>query len=132
MLATDVGLMALFAFFRFICMNFLQELLSIDMKNDIFSKFIHFDLYFFEQYKSGELVSRLSSDINQAKSAVSNNLAFFIRSMVIVLITLIILFTISWKLALLVMLIMPMYLVITFQYSKRNKVLIRKIQDITA
>lgn len=113
-------------------MNFLQELLSIDMKNDIFSKFIHFDLYFFEQYKSGELVSRLSSDINQAKSAVSNNLAFFIRSMVIVLITLIILFTISWKLALLVMLIMPMYLVITFQYSKRNKVLIRKIQDITA
>jgi subfamily B ATP-binding cassette protein MsbA len=102
------------------------------MKSDIFSKFIKNDMFFFEQYKSGELVSRLGSDVNQAKSAVSNNLTYMIRSIVIVFSNIIILFTMSWKLTMFVMLLVPLYSFITLQYSKRNKVLVREYQDIMA
>lgn len=113
-------------------MQFLQEFLALDMKNDIFSRFIKNDMYFFEQYKSGDLVSRLSSDVNQAKSAVSNNLTYLIRNIVIIFSNVIILFTISWKLTLLVMLLIPIYAIITRQYSKRNKVLVKEHQDVMA
>ncbi len=85
----------------------------MDMRNDFYKKFIENDLYFFEQYKSGELVSRLSSDVNQAKSAISNNLTYMIRSIVIIFSNIIILFTISWNLALFVMFLVPIYAFIT-------------------
>lgn len=104
----------------------------MDMKNDFFCKFIKNDLYFFEQYKSGELVSRLSSDVNQAKSAVSNNLTFLIRHTFGIITNLIILFALNWKLAFLVILIVPLYSFITLQYSKRNKILVRESQDVQA
>lgn len=102
------------------------------MRNDFYRKFIGNDLYFFEQYKSGELVSRLSSDVNQAKSAISNNLTFLIRNMVIILSNIIILFSINWKLASLVMLLVPIYSILTLQYSKRNKILVKEYQDVQA
>lgn len=46
-------LIAIVTFARFLTMQFLQEFLSMDMKNDFFKKFIENDLYFFEMYKSG-------------------------------------------------------------------------------
>jgi len=77
-------------------------------------------------------VSRLSSDVNQAKSAVSNNVTYLIRSVVVILSNIIILFTINWKLTSLVMLLVPIYAFITRQYSRRNKILIKEYQDIQA
>jgi ABC-type multidrug transport system fused ATPase/permease subunit len=97
----------------------------MDMRTDFYAKFITNDMYFFEQHKSGELVSRLSSDVNQAKSAASNNLTFMIRNLIIIVSNIIILFTLSWRLTLLIMLLVPIYSIITRQYSKRNKVLVR-------
>jgi ABC-type multidrug transport system fused ATPase/permease subunit len=52
-----LGIMTIFlaisTFTRFLSMQFLQEFLGIDMRNDSYQKFIENDLYFFEQYKSG-------------------------------------------------------------------------------
>ena len=95
------------------------------MKMDVYSTFIKNDLYFFEQYKSGEFVSRLGNDINQAKSAVSNNLAFLIKNFVTIIANIIFLFVMSWKLTLSVMTILPMYAAITIYYSKKFKPLVK-------
>jgi len=124
--------LAIATFTRFLSLQFLQEFLAMDMRNDFYQKFIENDLYFFEQYKSGELVSRLSSDVNQAKSAISNNLTFFIRNFVVISASIFVLFAINAKLTLLVLLIVPFYLAITMFYSKRNKVLVREYQDVQA
>ena len=117
--------LALVSFLRYLSLHFLQEFISMDMKNDFYKIFMSKDLYFFEQYKSGELVSRLSSDVNQAKSAVSNNVTYLIRNVVLVLSNIIILYTINWKLAFIIMFIIPLYAIITRQYSKLNKVLVK-------
>jgi ABC-type multidrug transport system fused ATPase/permease subunit len=102
------------------------------MKTDIYSKFIKNDMYFFEQYKSGELVSRLGTDVNQAKSAVSNNLTFFIRNLVTIIGNIIILFVMSWKLTLSVMAIIPLYAAVTIFYNKKYKPLVVEYQDVLA
>ena len=97
----------------------------MDMRNDFFRKFLENDLYFFELHKSGQLVSRLSSDVNQAKSAISNNLTLITRTIVIIGSNLVILFIISWILTLFILLLVPIYVLITVHYSRRNKVLVR-------
>lgn len=104
----------------------------MDMRNDFYRRFIKNDMYFFEQYKSGELVSRLSSDVNQAKQAISNNLTFMVRHAVIIVSNFIILCTINLKLACLIMLLIPVYSLVTYHYSKRSKILVRAHQDVQA
>ena len=124
--------MSLFNYLRYIVLHFLEEFLAVDMRNDFFRKFILNDLYFFEQYKSGDLVSRLSSDVNQAKSAISNNVTYLLRNVTVVASTIIVLFTISWKLAFIIFLIVPIYTFMTLQFSKYNKVLVKKYHDVLA
>ena len=102
------------------------------MRNDFYKKFMENDLYFFKQYKTGELVSRLTSDVNQAKSAISNNLTFMIRNLVVISASIFVLFAINVKLTFLVLLIVPFYLTITIFYSRRNKILVREYQDVQA
>jgi ABC-type multidrug transport system fused ATPase/permease subunit len=112
-------------YLRYTSTQYLQEYLSIDMKMDIYSKFIKNDMYFFEQYKTGEFVSRLGNDINQAKSAVSNNLTFLIKNFVTILANIVFLFVMSWKLTLSVMTILPFFVAVTIYYSKRFKPLVK-------
>jgi len=90
------------------------------------------DLNFFEIYKTGELISRLGNDINQAKSAISNNLTFLIRNLITIFGSIFILFMMSWKLTLIVLTIVPMYAFVTMQYTRKAKVLVRKKQDVEA
>jgi len=77
-------------------------------------------------------VSRLSSDVNQAKSAISNNVTYLLRNVTVVASTIIVLFTISWKLAFIIFLIVPIYTFMTLQFSKYNKVLVKKYHDVLA
>ncbi len=77
-------------------------------------------------------MSRLGTDINQAKSAVSTSLTYLIRSLVTMISNIVILFIMSWKLSLAVMTIIPFYVVVTTYYSKRSKPLIRRYQDVVA
>ena len=58
-----IVLLAMFNFIRFVTVELLQEFVMIDMKLDVYSKFLKKDMSFFESFKSGELVSRLSSDL---------------------------------------------------------------------
>ena len=95
------------------------------MKTDIFSTFIKNDVNFFEIYKSGELISRLNNDINQAKSAISNNLTFLIRNIVNIIGTLIVLFVMSWRLTFIVLTIVPIYAFVTLQYTQKAKKLVK-------
>lgn len=83
-------------------------------------------------YKTGELVSRLGNDINQAKSAISNNLTFLLRNVVTIIGSIVFLFMMSWRLTFVVLTIVPLYAFTTLQYTRKAKELGRKKQDIEA
>ena len=125
-------LLAIFTFARFLSLQFLQEYLAMDMRKDFYKKFMQNDMHFFQKHKSGELVSRLGNDVGKAKSAISNNLTYMLRSIVIICSSFMVLFTINVKLTFLVLLIVPIYFMVTAYYSKRSKVLVRERQDAEA
>lgn len=89
-------------------------------------------MFFFEQHKTGELISRLGNDINEAKSAITNNLTFLLRNVIVILGTVVALFIMSWKLTFIVLSIVPIYAFVTQQYTRKSKLLVRKKQDLEA
>lgn len=72
-------------------------------------------------YKTGEINSRLGSDINQAKSAVSNNITFLLRNMMTIIGNIFVLMAMSWKLTLLVLVIVPIYGIVTIIHNRKTK-----------
>ncbi len=77
-------------------------------------------------------MSRLNNDIGQAKSAISNNLTFMIRNFLTIIGNLIVLFIMSWKLTLCILVLIPIYVFVALQYTKKAKALVRKRQDFVA
>ena len=122
--------MGIFTFLRYIRMQLFQERLLIDIKTHIYERLLKNDMFFFEKYKTGELISRLRTDINQAKSVISNNLTFLLKNILTIVGNIIILFMMSWKLTLCVLVVVPFYAFIVFQCTKKTKMLVKERQDI--
>lgn len=125
-------MVAVSTFLRTISHRIFQEKISLDLRKEIYTIFIKNDINFFEMYKTGELISRLGNDINQAKSAISNNITFLIRNIISIVGCIVFLFYMSWKLTFIVLTIVPIYALVTLQYTRKAKLLVKKNQDIQA
>ena len=99
--------------------------MALSLRADVFGNFITNDMYFFEMYKSGELNSRIGNDINQAKSAISSNLTDLLKSIVTVSSNICILMFMSWKLSLLILILIPLYVLVTSLHNRKTKMLVR-------
>ena len=74
----------------------------------------------------------MGNDINQAKSAISNNITFLLRSILTTIGNICILMFMSWKLSLMVLILVPLYMLITSIHNRKTKVLVRQYQDVQA
>ncbi len=71
---------------------------------------------FFGKYKSGEISSRILSDIPTARAAISGNLNHLITSVLTAIFNVVILINLNWKLATVILIMFPIYtLVIEWQ-----------------
>ena len=55
-------------------MNKISQSIVADIQRDVFSHFMTLDLKFFHKYPSGQLVSRVTNDVNVMRTAVSDSL----------------------------------------------------------
>ena len=67
-------------------------------------------LGFFHRAKAGQLVSRIINDTDQVKTAVSAALASLLQNVTVILVYVAILFALSWRLALVALLLAPVLL----------------------
>ena len=49
--------------------NFVGERLALKMREDLFASILRQDIAFYDSHKSGEIMSRLTSDIQEFKSS---------------------------------------------------------------
>jgi ATP-binding cassette, subfamily B (MDR/TAP), member 9 len=95
-----VAFSALTAGIRGIVFNTLSEDISHNLRYDIFFFVINKDVAFFDENKTGELLSRLSSDTTVIQDALGTNISMLLRTLISIIATLVILGLISWKLTL--------------------------------
>jgi subfamily B ATP-binding cassette protein MsbA len=85
----------------------IQEGVARDMRIDLFAHIQRLPLGFFQRMKGGQLVSRMIADIEQACRIVSAALVSAVQNGILIVVYLAILFSLSWRLTLVTLVLAP-------------------------
>lgn len=124
--------------------NYLQRLLTVhieqhitmDIRNQMYGHLQQLSLGYFQRNKVGQVVSRLTNDVNMVRGAITEGSLSIVRQSLQVLVYLAIVIIAAWKLSLIAMLVLPgCLLLITLigrRLRKRGRQLQERIADLTA
>ena len=89
-----------------------------DMRNDIYGHLLRLGFPFFQRTRAGQIISRVTNDVEQMRSLVTSNLAKLLWESFQAIFALIIMIGLSWKLTLVAALFMPPMLGMWAQAAK--------------
>jgi ATP-binding cassette subfamily B protein len=113
-----VGVLALASAFRYYCVITLGERVVADLRSAVFRHLTSLDPAFFDQTKSGEIVSRLTADTTQVKAAFGVSISIALRNLFLFLGATVLMIITSPKLSALVLLAIPV-IVLPLVFSGR-------------
>lgn len=139
-LANDIGLkllilfatQALFSFFRVVTFTNFTENMLASLRTAAYNKLIQMPMGFYSQRQVAELNSRIATDISQISDTFTTNIAEFLRQLVIIIGGIIIICFMSWKMALVMLSIIPVIAVITLFFARYIRKLSKQAQDSVA
>ena len=122
-------LLALASAARFYCVSWLGERMVADVQTDVFSQLLRLGQDFYEKSQTGELLSRLTADTAQIRSAVGTAFTQTLRNLLMLIAAMVMMFATSAKLSLLVLVAIPL-IVLPLVFSGRGvRKLSRGAQD---
>src|SRR5687768_16560059 len=97
-----------------------------DLRRALYDHMQRMSFRFFTRTKTGELMSRLSSDVVGAQSAVNDTLVNIVTNLITVVATLAIMISLDWRLTILGVMVLPFFIVIARRLGGRLRLLIRQ------
>ena len=85
----------------------LQEYVTRDLRNSVYRHLAHLPLGYFTQMKAGQILSRVINDTFETRLILTQIVTQSLQSASLVIVYVAILFSISWKLSLIAMIILP-------------------------
>jgi subfamily B ATP-binding cassette protein MsbA len=113
-------------------MNKVSQSVVADIQRDVFSHFMTLDLKFFHTYPSGQLVSRVTNDVNVMRVAVSDALTGIGNNLLTLVFLVGVMFVQDWKLALLTMVVFPFASSLVMVLGRKLRKVSKSIQGETA
>jgi len=117
---------------RFYYVNWLGERVVADLRSDVFRHVADLGPAFFERTHSGELMSRLTADTTQIKAIAGSSLSQALRSCIMLLGALVMMFVTSTHLTMLVLLAIPLTVLPLIAFGRWVRRLSRRAQDTLA
>lgn len=127
-----VILMALGAFIRFYLVTWLGERVTADLRIAVFNHLITLEPSYFETNRSGELMSRLTTDTTLLQSIIGSSISFALRSSLMMIGGLVMMLLTSAKFTLIVFCSLPFVVLPIVIFGKRVRKLSRASQDTIA
>ncbi len=122
-------LLAVFSSARFYLVSWLGERVVADVRNAVYRHVITLSPTFFEVTRSGEVLSRLTTDTSLVQSIAGVNLSITLRSAVTLLGGLIMMAVTSAWLAGIILLLIPLVLIPVLVFGRRVRRMTRATQD---
>ena len=122
-------LMATGTYVRFYLISWLGERVSADIRTAVFNHVISLHPAFFETNRSGDIMSRLTSDTTLLQSIIGSSMSIALRSGISSFGALIMLLATNFKLSLIVLAAVPAILVPILYFGRRVRNLSRQSQD---
>ena len=98
----------------------ISQKIIFDMKNQMYRHLQYMPHSFFTTEKQGDIITRMNTDISGVSSIISGTLSSIVSNVAIVATTLVALFTMSWQLAIVGIIIIPLLILPTKRVGKRQ------------
>lgn len=127
-----ISLLAVGTFSRFYLMSWLGERVSADMRKAVFNRIVTLHPSYFEENRSGELMSRLTTDTALLQSIIGSSFSMALRSILLLIGGLVMLMVTNFKLTLFVIFSVPIILIPMLIYGRKVRKLAESSQDAIA
>ncbi|MCB9152696.1 MAG: ABC transporter ATP-binding protein [Caldilineae bacterium] len=108
------------------------EGIIFDLRQQMYAHLSSLALRFFTYTKSGEIVSRFNSDVVGAQNAITGTIPNIVVNIVTLVSTLIIMFSIEWKLTLLAVVVVPLFILPARRVARTLRVIRRQAMEYNA
>ena len=119
----------LFMFFFGYFANLLGQNVVFDLRTKLFKHIIDFKMGYFDKSSVGRLVTRAVNDMETIASIFSQGLFMIIADLLQMLVVMIVMIILSWKLSVVVFLILPFILFATRKFQKSMKVAFNDVRN---
>ena len=109
--------------------NLMAQDVMADYRLALFRHIQRQSVNFFARSQSGELVSRVMNDVAAIQNAVTNTLVGMVSNTLLIAATLVLMFSMNWKMALLSLVIVPTFVIPTQRVGRIRQRLQGQIQD---
>lgn len=103
-----------------------------ELRSSLFAHLQKMSLRFFTNSKTGELMSRLNNDVVGAQSAINSTLIGIFTNIVVVIATLTVMLAMEWRLTILGLLVVPLFVIPARRVGVMLRALIREQSDLNA
>ncbi len=107
----------------------ISQRIIYDMKNQMYDHLQHMPHSFFTSEKQGDIITRMNTDISGVSSVISGTLTSIVSNIATLVTTLIALFSMSWKLALVGIVVIPLLILPTKTVGKTRWKLLTESQE---
>jgi len=97
-----------FDFARAYLLARVEQGVTRDLRNQVFDHVLNLDLAFFGQTRTGQIISRLTHDVEQLRTLVTRELTRSVGSLLEIVIVTALMLTLSWRLTLAAFLVVPL------------------------
>jgi len=108
------------------------EGLIFDMRSQVFSHIQQMPLAFFTRTQTGALISRLNNDVLGAQQAFTDTLSSVVSNFISVVLVLIAMFFLSWKITLVSLIILPIFVLPAKRVGRKLSVITREAYGLNA
>jgi len=103
-----------------------------DLRSGLFTRLHRMSLRFFTNTKVGELMSRLNNDVVGAQNAISSVITDIVTDLIRAIAVLAVMFTLEWRLTLVSLLILPLFIIFAKRLSGVLRDISRKAMELNA
>jgi ATP-binding cassette subfamily B protein len=102
---------------------------DFDLRNTLYAKLVRLSFGYFDRHQTGQLMSRATVDIQSVRFFLGYGLIFFFQHVFTVVGVAILVFLLSWKLALIGLAFAPALVAIAYRYSNVSHPVLRDVQQ---
>ncbi len=126
----------LFGYLNQLLTFFIEQRITADLRNDLYSHLQKLSLAFFQRMKAGQLISRLTNDVHLVRGAITEGTLTVLRQGSLVIVYCFLVFWASWRLALIAIVVLPLCIgaivLIGRKLRKRGHRFQERMADLTA
>lgn len=119
----------IFSFFRVYLFAQVSENAMADVRFDLYRKILYLPITFFDKHRTGDLMSRMSSDVTLLQTTFSTTLAEVIRQVVTLIVGIAMIFINTPALSVFMLATFPVLIIAAMVFGKKIRVLSRQSQD---